>query len=144
MGTVELERTLPASPAEVFAVVGDLCSYGDFVPLTRVEHDAGPPGVGWRFTGLSGVGPLPLVDRMEVTEWDPPHRFAVVKLGPVLAGGARVTLEPVGEGTRLLWQEEIVLRPTVLGRRLGGLTDPVTRWLFARTLDAMTARVTAG
>lgn len=144
MGTVEIVRTLPATPAEVFAVVGDLPSYGDFVPLTRVEHDPGSVGVGWRFTGLSGVGPLVLVDNMEVTAWDPPHRFAVAKLGPVLAGGARVVLEPSGAGTRLVWQEEIVLRPSALGRRLGRLTDPVTRWLFTRALDAMTARVTAG
>src|SRR5690606_3357027 len=95
-------------------------------------------------TGLSGVGPLVLVDNMEVTAWDPPHRFAVAKLGPVLAGGGRVVLEPSGAGTRLVWQEEIVLRPSALGRRLGRLTDPVTRWLFTRALDAMTARVTAG
>jgi carbon monoxide dehydrogenase subunit G len=144
MGTVELVRTLPATPEEVFAVVADLPAHGDFVPFTRVEHDPGPVRVGWRFTGLSGVGPLALVDRMQVTAWDPPHGFAVAKLGPVLAGGARATLVPDGAGTRLVWQEEIVLRPTALGRRLGRLTDPVTRWLFTRTLDAMTARVTAG
>jgi Polyketide cyclase / dehydrase and lipid transport len=144
MGRVDLVRTMAGPPERAFSVVGDLPAYGRFLPLTRVEHDPGLVGVGWRFTGRSGIGPLVLVDRMRVTEWDPPYGFAVEKLGPVLTGGARATLWPDGSGTRVVWQEEITVRPTVLGRHLRRLTDPVTRWLFGRALDRMAARVARG
>lgn len=143
MGTFEIVRTVPATPERVFAVVGDLPAYGEFVPMTVIEHDPGPVGPGWEYTGRTGPRPLRVVDRMRVTDWDPPRGFRAVKLGPVLDGWAEVHLSPEGSGTRLVWRERIVLRPPWLGRRLSRLSDPVNTWLFARALDRMTAKVAA-
>ncbi|MCE0486292.1 SRPBCC family protein [Ornithinimicrobium sediminis] len=144
MGTFEVVRTARAHRSRVFAVVSDFGSHGEFIPLTRMETDAGSPGPGWRFVGRSGLGPLALVDRMEVTVWEPDRHFRVDKRGPALDGWAEVHLSEDGPFTRLVWREEIVPRPAVLGSRLGPLLDPVNRWMFGRALDRMVRRAEQG
>ncbi len=144
MPAVEIVRTVPASVEQVFAAVADLADYGRYIPLTTIEHDRGPIGVGWRFTARTGLGPVALVDRMKVTRWEPSHGFGVVKLGPVLDGWAEVHLTAEAGGTRLVWREEIVPRPAALGRRLAPLSDRLTALLFGRAVDAMAARAVAG
>lgn len=144
MGTFELVRTMPGPLDRVFAAVGDLTAYGDYLPMTRIEADRGPVGPGWSFTGRTGAGPVVLVDRMQVVRWDPPHGFGVRKLGPVLAGWAEVHLTPEGEETRVVWQEHITLRPTRIGRHLAPVSDRVNSWLFGRALEAMADRVATG
>lgn len=157
MGTFELQRTMVGDRDHVFSVVGDLPAYGRYLPMTRIEHDPGPIGEGWRFTGYSGLGPVALVDRMQVTAWDPPHRFAVRKHGPVLLGWAQATVEmaqggedrshlavstdgkPAPPQCRVLWREHIVVRPARIGRVLAPATDRFNTWLFGRALDAMAA-----
>lgn len=141
MGTFELARTLPGTPAEVFAVVADLHAYGEFVPMTRIDGDPGPIGPGWRFDARTGPGPLALLDRMQVTHYDAPHGFGIVKLGPILDGWAEIDLTAEGEHTRVIWREHITVRPAAVGRLVAPLTDPVNRLLFGRALDKMTARL---
>lgn len=143
MGTFELVRVVPADAAATFAVIGDLPAYGRFIAATTLQTDPLPIREGWTFTARTGPGPLAVIDRMTVTAWDPPHHFAVVKLGPVLDGWADVRLTEGAAGTTVRWREEITVRPSWLGRRLGVLTDPVNRWLFGRALDRMAARVRA-
>lgn len=153
MGTFELARVMPGTQEQVFAVVADLPAYGQYILSTRIEHDPGPVQVGWRFTGYTGVGPVRLPDRMEVTRWEPAQGFGVRKLGPVLSGWAEVELvelprdqgaeEQEGPATLVRWREHITMRPERVGRRLAPLTDPVNRWLFTRALAAMHHRLTA-
>lgn len=143
MGTFELVRVVPADAEATFAVVGDLTAYGQFVVATTLSTDPLPIGEGWCFTARTGIGPLAVVDRMTVTAWDPPHRFAVRKLGPVLDGWADVRVAEGAAGTTVRWREEITVRPRWLGRRLTVVTDPVNRRLFGRALDRMVARVRA-
>lgn len=140
MGTFEVVRTVRAGRAKTFEVVADLRAHGDYVPLTRVEHDPGPIGVGWRFTGRTGVGPLTLVDRMEVTRWEPGESFRIDKRGPVLDGWAEVHFTCDGPDTRVVWHEHILVRPRALGRLLAPVLDPGNRVLFTRVLGAMAAR----
>lgn len=143
MGTFELVRVVPADAQATFAVVGDLTAYGQFVVATTLDTDPPPVQEGWSFTARTGVGPFAVVDRMRVTAWEPPHRFAVRKLGPVLDGWADVRLTEGAAGTTVRWREEITVRPSWVGRPLAVFTDPVNRWLFGRALDRMTARVRA-
>lgn len=144
MGTIEIARTVPAPPEQVFAAVSDLRGYGRDIPLTAIEADPGPIGVGWTFVGRSGVGALRLPDRMRVTEWDPPRSFAVVKLGPVLEGWAQVHLTPEADGTRVIWREHITPRPVSLLRHLDPVTDRFNRWMFGRAVDRMVRRACGG
>ncbi len=139
MGVFELARTVTAPPPAVWRVVTDFGGFGRWIPLTRIVTDAGAPGPGWSFTGLTGVGPLRMPDPMTITHWEPGQRYRVAKTGPVVAGWADVALRPGDSGTRLVWREEITLRPTVLGRPLSVLSDPFNRLVFGRALDRMAA-----
>jgi hypothetical protein len=116
------------------------------MPLTTMRLDQGPTRVGWSFAGLTGVGRLRFADVMRVTQWDPPSEtgsgaFRLVKVGRLLAGWADVSLLPIAGGrqTRLVWRENIVLRPVSLGRVMAPLTDRFNTVLFARVVDAMAA-----
>jgi hypothetical protein len=116
------------------------------MPMTTMRLDQGPARVGWHFAGLTGVGRLRFADVMRLTDWSPPSAagagsFRLVKVGHLLAGWAEVSVLPVGGGerTRLLWRENIVIRPTVLGRVLAPLTDRLNAALFGRVIDRMAA-----
>jgi carbon monoxide dehydrogenase subunit G len=140
----EVVRTVRADRATVFAVVSDLGRHGDYIPLTTMVTDPGPVGPGWRFTGRTGIGPLVLVDHMEVTAWEPDRSFRIDKRGPVLDGWAEVRVDDDGPHSRLSWREEIVPRPAALGRWVTPVLDPANRRLFGRSLDRMVRRAEQG
>jgi len=146
MATFTIERVVAAPPPTVWGVITDWAGYARWMPLTTMRLDPGPTGVGWSFAGLTGVGLLRFSDAMRITEWAPPAdaapgMFRLVKVGRLLAGWAEVSVLPVtgGEQTQLVWRENIVIRPVVLGRLLVPLTDRINRALFARVVDAMAA-----
>lgn len=139
MGLFEFTRTAPLTPPQVFEVLGDLGAYGRWIPLTRIDADPGPVGTGWGFVARSGIGPLTLPDRMRVTRWEPDAGYSIRKLGPILDGWAEVDLHPEGGHTRVVWREDITVRPRVLGRPLGRVTDPANAWMFGRAVDRMLA-----
>ena len=143
MAVVEVCREVAAGQQRVWDTVTDWPAHARWIPLTTVRTDPGEPRVGWSFAGRTGVGPLRFTDSMILTDWDPPHRFRVVKTGRVLAGWAVVTVEPAGpDCSTLRWREEIVPRPVALGRRLAPLADRATRWIFVRTVDGVVADAT--
>jgi hypothetical protein len=81
---------------------------------------------------------------MRITHWAPPAQegagsFRLAKVGRLLAGWAEVAVLPLagGEQTRLLWRENIVIRPTPVGRFLAPLTDLFNKALFSKVVDAM-------
>ena len=146
MATFTIERVVAAPPAKVWEIITDWAGHARWIPLTTMRLDPGPTGVGWSFAGLTGVGRLRFSDVMRITDWAPPTdagsgTFRLVKVGRLLAGWAEVSVLPManGEQTQLVWRENIVIRPVVLGRLLVPLTDRINRALFARVVDAMAA-----
>jgi hypothetical protein len=146
MGTFAIERVVAAPPRQLWDVITDWAGYARWMPLTIMQVDPGPARVGWSFAGLTGVGWLRFADLMRVTEWFPPAgagpgAFRLVKVGRLLAGWAEVSVLPIADGkqTRLLWRENIVIRPTVLGTLIAPLTDRFNKALFATVIDAMAA-----
>jgi uncharacterized protein YndB with AHSA1/START domain len=146
MGTFAFERIVAVPPGQVWGVVTDWAGYARWMPLTTMRLGQGSARVGWSFAGLTGVGRLRFSDVMRITAWEPasetgPGAFRVVKVGRLLAGWAEVSVQPLADGaqTRLLWRENIVVRPTCLGRLLAPITDRVSRALFARVVEAMVA-----
>lgn len=146
MGTFAIERVVAVSPGQMWDVITDWAGYARWLPLTTMRLDQGPTRVGWSFAGLTGVGRLRFSDAMRITEWSPPAdagpgAFRLVKVGRVLAGWAEVSVHPIagGEQTQLLWRENIVIRPILLGRLLAPLMDRVNKALFAKVIDAMAA-----
>ena len=146
MAVVDLVRHSPAPPSVVWDVVADFAAYGQWMPLTRMRTDPGTPRPGWGFAGLSGLGPLSFSDSMLVTEWSPPPgdlgagRFRVVKTGRLLGGWAQVDVEPEGAGSRLVWREDVVVRPLPFKRFFEPVLDRASAWLYGRAVDAMLAR----
>lgn len=146
-----IRRVVRADPARVWRTFTDFGGYGRVIPLTRMSHDAGPPRVGWLFTGHTTLGPIRLDDPMRLTEFAPRGPdgglFAVQKEGGVLGGWARVEVRPGSEpGTSVvIWTEEI--RP-VRGRRLAPLVGPpadlATRVLFSRAVAGLSALAESG
>ena len=151
MGTFAIERAVAAPPQQVWDVVTDWADYARWIPLTRMHLDQGPTSVGWSFAGLTGIGRFRFSDTMVMTDWAPPvgggpGAFRLVKVGRLLAGWAEVSVVPAanGEQTRLIWRENIVIRPVILGRLLAPLTDRVNHALFARVVDKMAAEAVLG
>jgi uncharacterized protein YndB with AHSA1/START domain len=146
MGTFAIERTVAVPPPRVWEVVTDWAGYARWMPLTTMRLDQGPTRVGWTFAGLTGVGRFRFSDVMRVVDWAPPSEtgaaaFRLVKVGRLLAGWAEVSVLPIagGEQTRLLWRENIVIRPVALGRLLAPVADRFNKTLFTRVVDAMAA-----
>jgi uncharacterized protein YndB with AHSA1/START domain len=146
MGTFAIERTVAAPPQRVWEVVTDWEGYARWIPLTTMHLDQGPTRVGWSFAGLTGIGRLRFSDAMRITDWAPPPEagpgaFRLVKYGRLLAGWAEVKVLPVdgGQQTRLLWRENIVIRPVIVGRLLGPLTDRLNKALVSIVVDHMMA-----
>jgi len=146
MGTFVIERVVAVPPSRLWEVITDWAGYTRWMPLTVMRLDPGPARVGWSFAGLTGVGRLRFADLMRLTQWAPPSgagpgAFRLVKVGRLLAGWAEVSVLPIagGEQTRLLWRENIVIRPAVFGRFVAPLTDRLNRVLFAAVIDAMAA-----
>jgi uncharacterized protein YndB with AHSA1/START domain len=78
-------------------------------------------GIGTTFECDTKVGPITLVDKMEITDWVPGERMGVRHSG-VVTGSGHFTLEPIdlGRRTRFTWTEELVF-PWWLGGPIGAL-----------------------
>jgi uncharacterized protein YndB with AHSA1/START domain len=144
MGTFAIERVVGVPTQQVWAVITDWAGHARWIPLTTMRLDQGPTTVGFTFAGLTGVGRLRFADVMRITVWSPPSdagpgHFRLVKVGRLLAGWAEVSVQPLrgGEETRLIWRENIVIRPTRLGRLLAPVTDRVNEALFTRVIADM-------
>jgi hypothetical protein len=133
----------PAPPERTWHALTDWPSHGRWVPLTRVTvlTPAGS-GVGARFVGRTGLGPLAFDDPMEVVEWrEPapgvPGHCRVVKQGRVVLGEASFDVAERPGGSRVTWTEEIQIVPVRLTRPFGALVGLVGRVAFTRSLRVM-------
>ena len=96
-------------------------------------------GVGTTFDCDTRVGPLRLVDRMEVTEWRPGRSIGVHHVG-LVTGSGRFTLRRALRGTRFTWEEELRF-PWWLGGPVGGVVGSVVlRAVWRRNLRRLRAR----
>ena len=128
----------------------DWPSHGRWVPLTTVTTlTARPDGVGARFVGRTGVGPVAFDDLMEVTEWLPPDgerpgRCAVRKLGRAVRGSAAFDVAAVDvERTLVVWEYDLDLAPVRLTRPFGPLIVRLGRPAVAAALRSMGREVEA-
>lgn len=120
---------------QAWARVSDLTGHADGVPFTSASSDPGEPGPGWRFVARTGLGPLGFDDPMVITEWDPPRRLRVEKVGRVLRGWADISLTSLPQGgTMVTWQEEVLPAHPGIARRTRPLFDAAGRVIFARAL----------
>jgi hypothetical protein len=100
-----------ASPAEVWNVVTDWERQSTWMLMTNVRATrVDVPGVGDELAAFTGVGRLGLLDKMRVSEWDPPRRCVVTHTGSIVAGSGIIEVVALPNGaTRLVWTELIEL-----------------------------------
>lgn len=96
-------------------------------------------GVGTEFLCDTKVGPIKLVDRMELTEWVPGEVMGVRHTGMV-TGSGRFTLTPIDLGRRTLftWEETLIF-PWWMGGPIGAFIGGkiVLRAIWKRNLRGL-------
>ena len=113
------------------------------VQQSFLENPQRPDGVGARFVGRTGIGPLAIDDPMEDTAWVPPTattpgRCELRKLGRVVLGTASFDVAAVdGDRSLVVWDEDVEVAPVVLTRPFGALLAVAGRRAFAATIRAM-------
>lgn len=134
---IRVATTLPAPVEVVWDDVRDLGSHVEWMADAEsiTFTSASTSGVGTTFDCVTKVGPIRLVDRMEVTTWVEGETIGVRHVG-IVTGTGRFTLSPVGHSTRFSWEEELAI-PWWLG---GPVAAQVLRLVWARNLRRLRAR----
>jgi uncharacterized protein YndB with AHSA1/START domain len=112
---------IDASPATVWEVVEPVERHVDWMHdavAIRFQSEQ-TRGVGTRFLCDTKVGPIKLVDQMEITEWEPGEVMGVRHTG-IVTGSGRFTLTSLDldRRTRFTWAEELTF-PWYLGGPIG-------------------------
>jgi hypothetical protein len=146
MAGIRVAVEIDATPQLVWDVVEPIERHVDWM------HDAvairfmssQTRGVGTEFFCDTKVGPIELVDRMEITEWVPGEVMGVRHTG-LITGNGRFTLEPIDPSpdgaarrTRFVWEETLVF-PWYLGGPLGAFVGGkvVLRPIWKRNLRGL-------
>jgi hypothetical protein len=121
--TITVSIDLDAPAANVWHVVEPIERHVDWMHdavAIRFETEQ-TRGVGTRFLCDTKVGPIRLVDRMEITEWRPAEAMGVRHVGLVTGSGV-FTLAPIdlGRRTRFTWRETLTF-PWWFGGPVGAL-----------------------
>ncbi len=141
----------PAPAAATWDLLTDWPAHGRWIPLTEVRVlTPHARGLGTRFNGRTGLGPLGFDDPMEVVEWREPAagRPGLVRLdkqGRVVLGGAEIEVEDApGGGSVVRWTEDVQVAPVRLTRPFDRLVSALGRRAFERSLRAMARELAGG
>ena len=93
----------------------------------------GPVGVGTRGEATVRIFGLSTTDPVEITEFEPPHRFAIRHEGAFTGGGV-ITLEAGADGTTTILRWEETLIAPVLPFAWAVAAAPVMRTIFQADL----------
>lgn len=152
MSDVTVSIDLDATPAEVWAIVEPVEDHIEWMAdavAIRFETEQ-TRGVGTRFLCDTKVGPIKLVDQMEITRWTPATATQDGAMGVthtgIVTGSGIFTIEPLagGERTKFTWSEDLTF-PWYLGGRLGEIIGGkfVLAFIWKRNLRALQALVAA-
>ena len=146
VGSLTVRAAVPvAAPmATVWSIAVNWEAHSRWVPLTTVTVVQDCGGLGTRFVGRTGVGPLAFDDPMTVTVWQPPHlgsavsTCTVTKTGRVVTGTAGFTVTETSSTTcQLEWFEDIDIRPIALVRLMAPVLRPLARAGLRQTLHKL-------
>jgi hypothetical protein len=148
MARISVSIEIDATPERVWQVVEPVERHVDWmhdaVAIRFVTEQT--RGVGTEFLCDTKVGPIRLVDRMEITEWQAGETMGVRHTG-VVTGTGRFTLTPIdlGRRTRFTWAEELVF-PWWLGGPIGAFVGGkiVMQAIWRRNLRELARLVEAG
>lgn len=109
--------TIDAPVSQVWRELVNWESQGNWMALTKVtssDKGADDSGVGTTIEAFTGVGPFGVLDKMKVTEWQPPTFCRVDHYGKIIKGIGEFELIEVGGKTRFDWFEKIEAPKLVL------------------------------
>jgi uncharacterized protein YndB with AHSA1/START domain len=148
MSSIRVSVEIDATPERTWQVVEPIEHHVDWMHdavAIRFETEQ-TRGVGTRFLCDTKVGPIKLVDQMEITEWEPERTMGVKHTG-VVTGTGRFTLTPLdlGRRTRFTWTEELRF-PWWLGGPVGAFVGGkvVMQAIWRRNLRLLARIVEAG
>jgi hypothetical protein len=129
---------MAAAPEQVWRAIEDIESQTRWMEDAVAIRFTSPQrsGVGATFECDTRVGPLRMVDRMEVTEWERPRVLGILHKG-IVTGRGRFLLEPVAAGTRFTWDEELDFPWWMGGAAGGAAAAPVLRRVWTRNLHTL-------
>lgn len=139
---IEVSIDIPAPPQEVWGFAADLARNAEWMADAKsiTFTSAQTEGVGTTFECVTKVGPLQTKDQIEVVEWDPPRVLGIQHQGAV-HGVGRFTLDPIEDGTRFTWTEDLSM-PWYFGARLGRQPAAmVLERVWRRNLRTLRARI---
>lgn len=138
---VLVSRVIDAPPDIVWADVSHMESHAewmadaegiDVVSTTR-------SGVGTVLKVPTRIGPFRTVDWIIVTEWIEGRSIRVVHVG-LVSGEGEFRIEPKGDATLFLWDEDLKL-PLLLGGPIGGLiARPIIAGIWRGNLRRLAER----
>lgn len=143
--SVQVERTIAASPATVFAAASDVNTWVEVVPaITKIELlTDGPVGVGTRFRETRKMFGKEATEEMEFLEYESPERYVLGAESHGCRYRTEFRFEPVPEGTRLVM--DFGAEPLTTGAKvMAFLMKPMMRKMAdmcAKDLDAIKAKV---
>ncbi len=141
MSRIRVSTIIALPPDAIWEMLGDVARHvewmEDAVSITFTSDRRS--GVGTSFDCITRVGPIRLADRMEITEWEPPHAMGVRHVGAVTGAGV-FTVAPRGRDASLFtWTEELSF-PWWLGGPVGALAGrPVLAHIWTRNLANLRA-----
>ena len=145
MGRVRVGTTVAASASEVWAHIADVGSHVGWMRDAEAIRLIGGTAnrVGATYEVDTRVGPVRLLDVVEVTEWDDAKAMSVRHVGAV-RGTGRFTLEERDGGTRFVWDEELKFRWWMGGPLGAAVGRIVLKQVWVRNLRTLKRRVEAG
>jgi carbon monoxide dehydrogenase subunit G len=146
MGRIRVSTEIAATPAEVWEEVRHVDRHvawmADAESITF--HGEQTSGTGTSFDCVTKVGPIRLVDRMTITEWDEGRTMGVRHEG-LVTGSGRFTIGSALDGrTTFTWEERLVF-PWWMGGPVGGVIGGrVMRLIWIRNLRTLARIVERG
>ena len=145
MTRVRVAVDIGATPRQVWDSIEDVASHIEWMEdaVAIRFRSAQRKGVGTVFDCDTKVGPIRLVDRMEITEWSPRRAMGIRHVGLVTGTGRLLLRRRLRGGTRFTWDERLHF-PWWMGGPVGGLVGrPVMQWIWRRSLRNLKHRVEA-
>ncbi|CAN3129727.1 SRPBCC family protein [Mycobacterium sp. smrl_JER01] len=136
MVTINVERTIRASPERVFHGLADPANLETAPLILRAgwTKDSSEPGVG----ALREATAVGMWLREEITAYDPPRSYSyrITRSFPIFAHeGGTLTLTPSGDGTRVNWATTYSHPTHSGGKALEAVTSRLFPWNFRTILD---------
>jgi uncharacterized protein YndB with AHSA1/START domain len=136
MSTIEISIEVAAPPTVVWAHLADISSHVEWMADAESIRftSASRQGAGTSFDCATRVGPFRLVDRMEITEWEPERSMGVRHVGLVTGTGS-FDLTADGPSTSVLTWTETLRFPWWMAGPVGAwVARPVLRAIWKGNL----------